>query len=98
MLEVRNLTKYFGGLLAVDDLSFEVQKGDIVGLVGPNGAGKSTTIKTLMGFIRIGDDEATRQSLDWAAQWLPGDIHLANVRRQFLEHLANLVEGPLPRN
>lgn len=52
MLEVRNLTKYFGGLLAVDDLSFEVKKGDIVGLVGPNGAGKTTVFNLITSFYQ----------------------------------------------
>lgn len=51
-IEVRNLTKRFGNLVAVDDISFTVKKGEIFGLVGPNGAGKSTTIKMLTGLTR----------------------------------------------
>ena len=42
LLEVRNLTKHFGGLTAVDDVSFTVEKGEIFGLIGPNGSGKTT--------------------------------------------------------
>lgn len=52
MLLVRNLTRYFRGLLAVNDLSLEVKKGDIVGLVGPNGAGKTTVFNLITGFYQ----------------------------------------------
>ncbi len=51
MIEVRNLTKYFGAKRAVDDVSFTVQKGDILGFLGPNGAGKSTSMRMITGFI-----------------------------------------------
>ena len=44
MLKIKNIGKNFGGVKAVDDLSFNVEKGEIVGLIGPNGSGKSTTI------------------------------------------------------
>lgn len=47
MIEVQHLTKKFGDLTAVNDISFEVKKGEIFGFLGPNGAGKSTTIKML---------------------------------------------------
>ena len=50
MLEVRNLTKYFGGLGAVRNLSFEVEKGQIFGLIGPNGSGKTTVFNLINGF------------------------------------------------
>jgi ABC-2 type transport system ATP-binding protein len=51
LVKVDNLTKTFGAFKAVDDISFGVDAGEIVGLVGPNGAGKSTTIHMLLGFI-----------------------------------------------
>ena len=51
MISVKRLTKAFGSFVAVDDLSFEIQPGDIVGFLGPNGAGKSTTMKMLTGFL-----------------------------------------------
>ena len=47
MIEVRNLTKWYGNVLAVDNISFDVVKGTIVGFLGPNGAGKSTTLKII---------------------------------------------------
>src|SRR6056297_223399 len=49
-IEVRDLTKRYGEVLANDDLSFSVESGEVFGYLGPNGAGKSTTIRTLMGF------------------------------------------------
>jgi ABC-2 type transport system ATP-binding protein len=51
MIDVSNLTKRYRDLVAVDDLSFTVGKGEIVGFLGPNGAGKSTTMRILTGFI-----------------------------------------------
>ncbi len=51
MIEVRNLTKLYPGILAVDNISFTVHKGEIVGFLGPNGAGKSTTMRILTCFI-----------------------------------------------
>ena len=51
LLEVRNLTKYFGGLAAVDDFSFDVREGEILGLIGPNGAGKTTVFNCISGYF-----------------------------------------------
>ena len=52
MIEVSHLTKRFGDLVAVDDISFKVKKGAMFALLGPNGAGKSTTIKMLTTLLR----------------------------------------------
>jgi ABC-2 type transport system ATP-binding protein len=52
MIHVENLTKYFGSLCAVDHITLDIQKGEILGLLGPNGAGKTTTLRMLTGFIR----------------------------------------------
>ncbi len=51
MISVQHLTKKYGSFTAVNDISFEVEKGEIVGFLGPNGAGKSTTMKILTGFL-----------------------------------------------
>lgn len=51
MIKVENLYKWFGNKLAVEDVSFEVSKGEILGFIGPNGAGKSTTMRIITGFI-----------------------------------------------
>ncbi len=59
MISVSNLTKRFGSQLAVDDLSFEIPSGQIVGFLGPNGAGKSTTLKMLTGMITPSGGRAT---------------------------------------
>ncbi|WP_436343007.1 ABC transporter ATP-binding protein [Natronorubrum sp. FCH18a] len=66
VLEIDGLTKRFGGLVAVDDFSMEVDEGEIVGLIGPNGSGKSTVFNCIMsiydvteGTIRFNGDEIT---------------------------------------
>lgn len=51
MIQVNNFTKSYGNLIAVENLSFQVKSGEILGLVGPNGAGKTTTIRALSGII-----------------------------------------------
>lgn len=52
IIKVESLTKKFGSMLAVDSLSFTINKGEVVGFVGPNGAGKTTTISMFMGFLK----------------------------------------------
>ena len=51
MIEISNITKRFGALTAVDDVSFNVGRGEVLGFLGPNGAGKSTTMKMVTGFL-----------------------------------------------
>ena len=51
MIEVKNLVKKYGDHLAVDNISFTVEKGQILGFLGPNGAGKSTTMNMITGYI-----------------------------------------------
>jgi len=52
MIHVENLTKYYKDLCAVDQITFDIPKGEILGLLGPNGAGKTTTLRMLTGFLR----------------------------------------------
>ncbi len=52
MLSVRQVTKEFGGIRAVDACSFEVERASITGLIGPNGAGKTTLFNIISGFLR----------------------------------------------
>ncbi|HIE72047.1 MAG TPA: ATP-binding cassette domain-containing protein, partial [Planctomycetes bacterium] len=51
MIDLRNLSKEFGEHRAVDDLSLQVARGEVLALLGPNGAGKTTTIRMLMGIL-----------------------------------------------
>ncbi len=57
MIEVKNITKRYGNFTAIEDVSFTVRDGEIVGLLGPNGAGKSTTMNAITGFIEQTDGE-----------------------------------------
>ncbi len=59
MLQVSNLTKLFGQVVAVDDLSFDVQPGRVTGFLGPNGSGKSTTMRCMVGLDRYEQGEAS---------------------------------------
>ena len=51
MIRVENLTKYYGNLRGVTDISFRVEEGEVLGFLGPNGAGKSTTMRILTGYM-----------------------------------------------
>jgi ABC-2 type transport system ATP-binding protein len=82
MIAVKHLTKYFGAVLAVDDVSFHVDKGEVVGFLGPNGAGKTTTMRILTTFI-----PATSGTAQIAGH---------DVRNESMEARRNL--GYLPEN
>lgn len=85
ILEIKSLTKYYGNILGVKDLSLTLNKGEIFGFIGPNGAGKSTTIRSIMnlihkneGTILINGKEFTKDdiSLKTMIGYLPSEIHL----------------------
>lgn len=90
-IEVKNLKKYFGKTRAVDDISFEVQKGEIFGFLGPNGAGKTTTIRCLMDFLRPTSGEI--KILDKSKiGYLSGDVRLYDgwTGEEHIKFLENL--------
>ena len=71
MIELKNITKYYGDFPAVTNISFKIEKGEIVGLLGPNGAGKSTTMKMITGFmpptsgeLSVGGNDIVTQSIE----------------------------------
>lgn len=64
MIDVKNLTKYYGDYPAVRDVTFHVPKGQIVGFLGPNGAGKSTTMRILAGYLAATSGSATIDGID----------------------------------
>ncbi len=57
LLKIRNITKTFGGIVAVNDLSFDVYEGETLGFIGPNGAGKSTVVNVLSGYLQADSGE-----------------------------------------
>ncbi|MGA7616141.1 MAG: ABC transporter ATP-binding protein [Thermoanaerobaculia bacterium] len=77
LVEVRNLTKNYGDLIAIEDLSFWVGEGEILGLVGPNGAGKTTTLRALAGIHRPTRGEITICGADVVDQPVAAKQHLA---------------------
>ncbi len=64
MIEVTNVTKRYGTHTAVDDVSFRVENGEVVGFLGPNGAGKSTTMNIITGFLSATDGTVTVDGID----------------------------------
>jgi len=84
-IEIKDFTKYFGKLHAVDGINLEIQAGEIFGFLGPNGAGKSTTIRCLMGFnkptsgsISVFGYDMAKDSTEAKKQigYLPGNVKL----------------------
>ena len=59
MISVQNLHKHFGNIHAVNNVSFEISKGEVVGFLGPNGAGKSTTMRIITGFLAPSSGKVT---------------------------------------
>jgi branched-chain amino acid transport system ATP-binding protein len=82
MLEVRDLTKRFGGLTAVDSLSFSVGEGETVSIIGPNGAGKTTVFNLITGFFRPTRGRVMFEGRDLVGK-RPHEIALAGIGRTF---------------
>jgi branched-chain amino acid transport system ATP-binding protein len=68
LLKVRGVSRWFGGLRAVDEVSFDLNRDEIVGLIGPNGAGKTTLFETISGFIRPTKGTVAFDGLDITGQ------------------------------
>ena len=92
MLDVRALTKRYGALTAVRDLSFQVRPGEVFGLLGPNGSGKSTTVKVLAGLLTPTDGSVLLDGRDALADVLTYKATLGYVPEE--PHLYTYLTGP----
>jgi branched-chain amino acid transport system ATP-binding protein len=101
-LEVQNLTKRFGGLLAVNDVSFKIERDEIVGLIGPNGAGKTTLIRCMLGILKPdsgkvifnGEDITKRRPWEIVQRGMVGTFQVVKPFRH-LPIIANVMVGCL---
>ncbi|MGB9552756.1 MAG: ABC transporter ATP-binding protein, partial [bacterium] len=78
-IQVSGLTKYYGETLAVDHISFEVEKGEVFGFLGPNGAGKTTTIRTITGLSKPTSGEVSVLGLEVSSKILEIKKHIGVV-------------------
>jgi ABC-type branched-subunit amino acid transport system ATPase component/ABC-type branched-subunit amino acid transport system permease subunit len=82
VLEVRNLSRAFGGLKAVQDVSFKLRRNEILGIIGPNGAGKTTLFNLLNGFLRPGTGEILLDGREMSGR-KPHELCQAGIGRTF---------------
>ena len=82
MLEIKTLSKYFGGVKAVDNLDLQVERGEIVGLIGPNGSGKSTLVNLVCGVLKPTSGEVIFEGRSMAGQ-LPSARLRHGIARTF---------------
>ena len=108
MIEVRNLTKHYGDKHAVNDISFTVEDGEILGFLGPNGAGKSTTMNMLTGYISSTSGQALINGVDILEDpikaksyigYLPElpPLYLDMTVKSYLNYVYDLKKCKLPR-
>lgn len=110
MINVSGVTKSYGKLIAIDNISFAVEKGEILGFLGPNGAGKTTTMRMITGYtpptegeIRVGGFDVVEDSIQAKKQigYLPENLPLYNEMtvRGYLDFIADLrnVSGRIKR-
>ncbi len=108
MIEVRNLTKHYGDKHAVNDISFTVEDGEILGFLGPNGAGKSTTMNMLTGYISSTSGQALINGVDILEDpikaksfigYLPElpPLYLDMTVKGYLNYIFDLKKCKLPR-
>lgn len=106
-VEIRGLCKRFGNVLAVSDLSFDVEAGRVTGFLGPNGAGKSTTLRALLGLVRATSGTATFDGVRYEQLERPttkvgavledASFHPGRTGRDHLRVLAVMGRHPLAR-
>lgn len=107
-IEVKDITKLYGSQTALDSVSFEIKKGEIVGFLGPNGAGKSTLMKILTTFLEANSGEAKVNGFDVKTQtldvqksvgYLPehNPLYLDLYVREYLEFNADVYKVPKAR-
>ena len=105
MIEAKGLTKYYGSLAAIEDVTFQVKKGEILGFLGPNGAGKTTTLRILTSYLpatrgeaRVAGYDVFRESLEVRRRvgYLPENVPLYNDMRvgEYLSYRAKMKEIP----
>ena len=92
MLTTHRLTKQYGPLTAIRDISFEARAGEVLGLLGPNGSGKSTTVKILTGLIRPTQGGVTLDGADIFADLMQYKAHVGYVPEE--PHLYSYLTGP----
>jgi ABC-2 type transport system ATP-binding protein len=107
VVRAESLTKQFGGIVAVDDLSFELEQGTITGFLGPNGAGKTTTLRMLLGLAKPNSGRAFLFGRPYAELAQPSrrvgavleatDFHPGRSGRDHLRMLAEAVDLPRSR-
>jgi len=106
IIETKNLTKYYGKIKGIEDVTFSVKKGEIFGFLGPNGAGKTTTIRTLLGFLNPTSGSAYIFGLDIEEDgiaikqdigYIPGDLNLYGhlTGQQFLNYFISLRDSDM---
>ena len=105
IISIQNLTKDFGAVRAVDDLSFDIDEGKVVGFLGPNGSGKTTTLRSLVGLVTPSSGTATIHGVPYAELEAPlsqigvmleAASHPARTARNHLRVLA--AEARVPRS
>ena len=108
MVEVKHLTKCYGDIKAVDDISFTVETGEVLGFLGPNGAGKSTTMNMITGYISstsgtvtidgseiLEDPKETKKKIGYLPEIPP--LYVDMSVRKYLEFMFDLKKVKLPK-
>ena len=82
MLQINDLSKYFGGVKAVDSVSFDLAEGELLGIIGPNGSGKTTVVNLITGFVKPDSGKISYRGQD-ITRWAPYKIINLGIARTF---------------